>query len=127
MSDAVTKGIRVSVKSEFLPERSDPEQPLFFFAYHITITNEGEIPQTLVSRYWHITDSAGQVEEVRGPGVVGYQPRLEPGESFDYTSFCPLMTEFGVMHGIFNMVRDDGEKFDALIKPFKLAVPFSVN
>ena len=74
-----------------------------------------------------ITDAEGNVEEVRGPGVVGYQPRLEPGESFNYTSFCPLMTEFGVMHGMFNMIRDGGEKFDALIKPFKLAVPFSVN
>ena len=127
MSDAVTKGIRVSVKSEFLPERSDPEQPLFFFAYHITITNEGEIPQTLVSRYWHITDSAGQVEEGRGPGVVGYQPRLEKKQSFHYTSFCPLRTEFGIMKGTYQMVNDNGEIFEAEIPSFHLVTPHAVN
>jgi ApaG protein len=127
MSDTKTGGIRIVVNSEYLPERSDPTKSRFFYAYHITIHNEGSQPAKLLGRYWHITDAEGNVEEVRGPGVVGYQPRLEPGESFDYTSFCPLITEFGVMHGMFNMIRDDGEKFDALIKPFKLAVPFSVN
>ena len=127
MSDTKTRGIRIVINSEYLPERSNPTKKRFFYAYHITIHNEGSQPAKPLGRYWHITDAEGNVEEVRGPGVVGYQPRLEPGESFDYTSFCPLMTEFGVMHGMFNMVRDDGEKFDALIKPFKLAVPFSVN
>ena len=99
----------------------------FFFAYHITIQNESNSPAKLLSRYWNITDAEGNVEEVRGPGVVGYQPRLEQGQSFEYTSFCPLTTEFGVMHGIFHMIRDNGKKFDAIIKPFKLAVPFSIN
>ena len=119
--------INIKVETNFIKERSSPAIPVYMFSYNIEIKNNQEAEVQLISRYWHITDAEGNVEEVRGPGVVGYQPRLEPGESFDYTSFCPLMTEFGVMHGIFNMVRDDGEKFDALIKPFKLAVPFSVN
>ena len=97
MPEAITNGLCVSVESEFIPERSNPDQPLFFFAYHITIKNEGDRPLTLKNRYWHITDAAGQVEEVRGPGVVGYQPRLEKDQSFQYTSFCPLRTEFGTM------------------------------
>ena len=127
MAEAVTKGIRGGVKTEFVPERSDPHRPLFFFAYHITITNEGETPQTLVSRYWHITDSVGQVEEVQGPGVVGYQPRLEKDQSFQYTSFCPLRTEFGIMKGTYKMVNDEGEMFDAEIPPFRLKTPHAVN
>ncbi len=127
MAEAVTKGIRVGVKTEFIPERSDPHRPLFFFAYHITITNEGETPQTLVSRYWHITDSVGQMEEVQGPGVVGYQPRLEKDQSFHYTSFCPLRTEFGIMKGTYKMVNDDGEMFDAEIPSFRLVTPYAVN
>ena len=127
MAEAVTKGIRVSVQSEFMPQRSDPDRPLFFFAYHITITNEGETPQTLISRFWHITDSVGQVEEVRGPGVVGYQPRLEKNQSFQYTSFCPLRTEFGIMKGTYQMVNDDGDTFDAEIPSFQLITPHAVN
>lgn len=127
MAEAVTEGIRVSVQSEFMPQRSDPDRPLFFFAYHITITNEGETPQTLISRYWHITDSVGQVEEVRGTGVVGYQPRLEKNQSFQYTSFCPLRTEFGIMKGTYQMVNDDGDTFDAEIPSFQLITPHAVN
>lgn len=127
MPEAVTNGLIVSVESEFIPERSNPDQPLFFFAYHITIRNEGDHPLTLKNRYWHITDAAGQVEEVRGPGVVGYQPRLEKGQSFQYTSFCPLRTEFGIMKGTYEMVWDDGETFDAEIPAFQLVTPHSVN
>ena len=127
MSNTKTKGIRINVEPEYLPQRSDPTKPIYFFAYHITITNESDDKIQLVSRYWHITDSNGNVEEIRGPGVVGQQPNLEVGESFKYTSYCPLPTEFGVMHGAFQMVRSDGAAFDARVKPFKLAVPFSVN
>jgi ApaG protein len=127
MSNTETKGIRINVEPEYLPQRSDPTKPIYFFAYHITITNESDDTIQLVSRYWHITDSNGNVEEIRGPGVVGKQPNLKAGESFKYTSFCPLPTEFGVMHGAFQMVHSDGAAFDARIKPFKLAVPFSVN
>lgn len=127
MSKNKNNGININVLAEYVSERSNPLKKRFFFAYHITIHNKSNSPAKLLSRYWHITDAEGKVEEVRGPGVVGYQPRLEEGESFQYTSFCPLVTEFGVMHGVFHMVRDDGQKFDAIIKPFKLAVPFSVN
>ena len=127
MSDTKTGGIRIVVNSEYIPERSNPTKSRFFYAYHITIHNEGSQPAKLLGRYWHITDGNGNIEEVRGPGVVGKKPFLKQGESFEYTSFCPLTTEFGVMHGIFHMIRDNGKKFDAIIKPFKLAVPFSIN
>lgn len=127
MSNLLTKGINIQVEPEYIPQRSDPTKPIYCFAYHITITNESEKIIQLISRYWHITDSNGNVEEIRGPGVVGKQPRLKAGESFEYTSFCPLQTEFGVMYGDFRMVRDSGDSFNARIKPFKLAVPFSVN
>ncbi|HBN45185.1 MAG TPA: Co2+/Mg2+ efflux protein ApaG [Candidatus Marinimicrobia bacterium] len=127
MSNTKTKGIRINVEPKYLPQRSDPTKPIYFFTYHITIINESDEKIQLVSRYWHITDSNGNIEEIRGPGVVGKQPNLKAGESFKYTSFCPIPTEFGVMHGAFQMVRSDGVAFDARIKPFKLAVPFSVN
>ena len=120
-------GITINTHSEYISGRSNPLKKRFFFAYHIAIQNKGNSPAKLLSRYWHITDAEGNIEEVRGPGVVGRQPRLEQGESFEYTSLCPLKTEFGVMYGKFHMVRDNGQKFDAIIKPFKLAVPFSVN
>ncbi len=127
MSNTISKGIRIRVEPEYLPQRSDPTKPIYYFAYHISITNESEKIIQLISRYWHITDSNGNVEEIRGPGVVGKQPKLKKGELFKYTSFCPLPTEFGVMYGAFRMARDNGESFNARIKPFKLAVPFSVN
>ena len=127
MSKKKHGGIRIIVHSEYISERSNPLRKRFFFSYRITIQNKGELPAKLLSRYWNITDAKGNVEEVRGPGVIGQQPRLEKGESFDYTSFCPLRTEFGVMHGKFHMIRDNGQKFDVIIKPFKLAAPFSVN
>ena len=127
MSKKEYGGIRIIVHSEYISERSNPLRKRFFFSYSITIQNKGELPAKLLSRNWKITDAKGNVEEVRGPGVIGQQPRLEKGESFDYTSFCPLRTEFGVMHGKFHMIRDNGQKFDVIIKPFKLAAPFSVN
>ena len=121
MSVALTNGIRVEVESEYLPERSDPDRNVFFFIYHVRITNEGEETAKLVSRHWIITNSDGKREEVQGPGVVGEQPVLEPGESFEYTSFCPLNTPRGTMHGTYEMVTDDGESFAATIPPFTLA------
>ncbi len=112
----------MDVQSEYIPERSEPERNLYFFAYHIRITNQGEMPARLVTRHWIITNAEGRVEEVKGPGVVGETPRLEPGETFEYSSFCPLSTPMGTMHGSYQMVTDDGRSFDAKIDPFTLAV-----
>lgn len=119
-SNRVTHRIRVRTKSYYIAERSDPSNREFFFAYRIRITNEGDEPAQLVSRHWVITDAIGHVEEVRGPGVVGQQPRLEPGETYVYTSACPLATEWGTMRGEYQMVRDDGTTFEADIGPFLL-------
>ncbi len=128
MSNAITRGVRVQVQPRYVPERSNPVQPLYFFAYEVTITNEGDEAVQLVSRHWKIRDAYGRVDEVRGPGVVGKQPRLEPGQSFEYTSFCPLPTEFGTMQGEYRMiVLDSGEEFDARIETFQLVSPQAVN
>lgn len=126
-SEAVTRGIRVRVQSSYVPERSDPEQNNWFFIYTVEIANQGGAPTQLVSRHWIITDAEGRVREVRGPGVVGEQPTLAPGESFTYTSACPLDTPFGTMHGTYQMVTDRGEQFDAEIAPFLLGEPHAVN
>jgi ApaG protein len=128
MSDTLTHGVRIIVRPRFVPEQSEPASGKWLFAYHITIRNEGEQTVQLISRHWVITDGEGRVEEVRGPGVVGYQPVLKPGEEFQYTSGCPLTTPVGTMHGEFNMVCPDrGDKFDARIDPFRLAVPTALN
>lgn len=115
------------VRSQYIPQRSSSEESLYFFAYFIRIANEGDQPATLMNRHWQITDATGKVEEVRGPGVVGVQPRLEPGQAFDYSSFCPLRTEFGKMEGKYEMVLDTGESFQARIAPFDLVAPHAVN
>lgn len=120
-------GVQINVHPEYLPERSNPMQPMYFFSYEVTIANLGDRAVRLVSRYWRIRDAYGRIEEVRGPGVVGKQPRLEPGESFQYTSFCPLPTEFGTMEGSYQMVLDDGTDFDAAIPVFQLISPQAVN
>jgi ApaG protein len=120
-------GVQIRVRAQYIPERSNPVQPLYFFAYEVTITNNGDRAAQLVSRYWRIRDAYGRIEEVRGPGVVGQQPRLEPGESFEYTSYCPLPTEFGTMEGAYQMVLDDGTGFDAPIPTFQLISPQAVN
>ncbi len=125
MSTAVTEGIRVTVQSTFRPDRSEPGR--FLFTYLVTLRNEGEAPAQLLSRHWIITDAHGEVQEVVGDGVVGKQPRLEPGEGFEYTSYCVLGTPHGSMHGSYRMVRPDGASFDATIAPFALVVPGSVN
>jgi ApaG protein len=127
VSEAVTRGIRVRVESRYVAERSAPREAYYFFAYHIRISNESDERVQLVSRRWTITDADGHAEEVHGPGVVGEQPLLAPGESFEYTSFCPLPTPIGSMHGTYQMVPDGGARFDAEIAPFSLAVPTALN
>lgn len=127
MSDEVTDGIRVSVRVFYVPERSSPDQDHYFFAYSVRIANEGREPAKLVSRHWVITDASGRVEHVRGPGVVGETPRLEPGEAFEYTSYCPLPTPSGAMRGTYQMVRDDGRAFDAQIGVFSLMATHMLN
>jgi ApaG protein len=127
MSDTTTQGIRIQVESSYLEERSRPEARQFLFTYEITISNVGSAPAKLISRHWVVSDQWGQTQHVRGPGVVGEQPRLAPGESFVYNSFCPLGTEVGAMEGEFQMVRDDGNNFDARIDPFTLAAPHALN
>lgn len=127
MSEAITRGIRVRVQSTYVPERSSPREARYFFAYRVQIANTGTQAAQLVSRHWVITDGEGRVEHVRGPGVVGEQPLLQPGESFEYTSFCPLATPIGSMHGSYQMVAADGSRFDAEIVPFTLAVPTALN
>jgi ApaG protein len=126
-SEAVTRGVRVHVESEYAPERSDPARNEWFFLYTVRITNEGAEAVQLLTRHWIITDGTGHVEEVRGPGVVGKQPVLEPGQSFEYTSGCPLSTPFGVMEGTYQMVAQGGERFDAKIAPFTLSEPYTVH
>jgi ApaG protein len=119
-SEAVTRGVRVQVVSELVPERSSPKDGQWFFLYRVRIRNEGDGTVALRSRHWVITDANGRIEEVRGPGVVGKQPVLAPGEGFEYTSACPLHTSFGVMHGSYQMRTEGGEEFDAEIAPFTL-------
>jgi ApaG protein len=126
-SEAVTRGIRVHVRSQYSPEQSRPASHEWLFLYTVTISNEGTEPVRLMTRHWIITDGSGRVEEVRGPGVVGQQPSLQPGESFEYTSSCPLGTPFGVMEGSYQMALASGETFDAKIAPFTLSEPYTVH
>jgi ApaG protein len=126
-SSAVTRGIEIFVESSYVPEQSEPEQEQWFFAYRVRITNGGEQTVQLLTRHWVITDANGKIEEVRGPGVVGKQPTLEPGQSFEYTSACPLGTGFGTMHGSYQMQLSGGDAFDAEIAPFTLAAPNAVQ
>ena len=125
MSVAVTEGVRVEVMSRYVPERSSPEDEQYFFAYTVRISNEGEKTVQLRSRHWIISDAGGHIEHVRGAGVVGEQPALAPGESFEYTSACPLHAPYGTMHGSYLMVREDDTHFEAEIAPFELVGPRS--
>ncbi|GMV94594.1 MAG: Co2+/Mg2+ efflux protein ApaG [Candidatus Hydrogenedentes bacterium] len=127
MSNTLTQRIRVRCESYFVPERSSQNENLYYFGYRIRITNEGMEPVQLISRHWTITDGLGKVEEVRGPGVVGQQPRLDAGETFEYTSACPLHTSYGTMQGRYRMARDDGSTFHAEITPFEMIVPAVLN
>lgn len=127
MSDTTTRGIRVEVETSYVHERSEPREGYFFFSYRVRISNLGEETAQLVSREWVITDWDGNIERVEGPGVVGEQPVLAPGQAFEYTSFCPLRTSVGSMHGSYVMRTTSGENFRAAIAPFTLAVPGVVN
>ncbi len=126
-SQATTRGLEVRVESHYVPEQSDPDGGAWFFAYTVSLHNMGDETMQLLSRHWVITDSEGNVEEVRGPGVVGAQPVLGPGERFQYTSACPLRSAFGTMHGSYQMVTEDGEPFDAEIAAFTLSTPYALN
>ena len=126
-SEAVTRGVRVSVKARFSQARSEPLRNLWFFLYTIEITNESSDTVQLISRHWTITDADKIIEEVRGLGVIGQQPTLNPGESFEYTSGCPLKTPFGTMHGTYQMVTTGGDRFDAQVAPFTLSEPYTIH
>lgn len=126
-SESTTRGVSVSVLSEYAADRSRPGQNQWFFLYTITITNNTEETIQLLSRHWIITDGSGHVEEVKGPGVVGQQPVLAPGEAFTYTSGCPLGTPFGKMEGTYQMVSRSGDFFDVTIAPFTLSEPYTVH
>ena len=127
MSDTLTRGVRVIVSPSYMAEESKPDESHYLFTYHIVIRNEGSKTVQLQSRHWVITNGEGHHEDVRGPGVVGQQPRLKPGEAFEYTSYCPLDTPVGTMSGTFQMIGEDGDKFDAVIAAFTLARPRSLN
>jgi len=126
-SEAVTQGIRVRVQARHAPEYSQPQRNQWFFLYTIQIANEGGEPVQLLSRHWIIRDATGRVEEVRGPGVVGETPVLGPGESFEYTSGCPLQTPFGSMEGSYEMTTAAGERFSARIARFALCEPGAIH
>lgn len=115
--------VRVSANAFYLADQSDEENDQYVFAYTIKITNVGSVGAKLMSRHWIITDAEGQVQEVRGTGVVGVQPQLAPGESFEYTSGSSLETMMGTMRGTYQMLADDGTRFDAVIPEFTLSVP----
>ena len=123
MAESGKYEITVAVKSAYRAEQSDPSRNQFVFAYTITITNTGAVAAKLVSRHWIITDSEHQVQEIKGPGVVGQQPLLQPGESFEYTSGTSLPTAVGTRRGTYQMMADDGRAFDADIPLFTLSVP----
>lgn len=123
MYSALTRNIAVTVKPFYLADRSDPEESRYVWGYRVTIDNQSDDRVKLLSRYWHITDGAGKVEEVRGAGVVGEQPELNPGDSYQYTSGCPLSTPSGFMVGRYTMRNQRGEEFDIDIPAFSLDLP----
>lgn len=127
MNVAVTNGVRVVVRSEYLPDQSDARAHRFVFAYTIRISNDSSHPVQLKNRHWHILHGSGKEEQVHGPGVVGKQPVISPGTSFQYTSGCVLTTPHGTMRGNYEMVRADGTTFLAEIPAFSLAVPHVLN
>jgi ApaG protein len=127
MSEAVTEDIRVEVMSSYSPEHSKPQEGEWVFQYTVRITNQGNDTVQLVSRHWLISDSAERIEEVKGPGVVGEQPVLAPGQSFKYSSWCPLKTPMGMMRGSYQMARTNGSHFDIEIAPFALRARYTVH
>ena len=127
MADETRYEIRVEPQSNYVAEQSDPSRDQFVFSYTIRITNVGTVAAKLVSRHWIITDAEHRVQEVRGAGVIGQQPLLAPGESFEYTSGASLTTPVGTMRGTYQMVAADGREFDAPIPPFTLSVPRTLH
>ena len=127
MSQKTTAGVDIDVRAHYVPARSDPEEGIYFFTYTVTITNGREDVVQLLSRHWIITDADGRVEDVEGPGVVGQQPILRTGESFRYTSFCPLPTPVGTMHGSYLMLAGNGERFEVEIPAFTLAQLYALH
>ncbi len=125
--EKLTHGIRVRVRPEYQSEQSSPEEGYYFWSYTIEIVNESSVPVQLKTRFWRITDSSGRTEEVRGPGVVGQTPVIDPGKSFTYTSGCPLPTPSGIMVGSYQMANDGGLMFDVAVPPFSLDSPFTVK
>ncbi len=126
-SESVTDGLRIEVSARYSPEHSEPQSNHWFFLYTIRISNEGDETCQLISRHWIIRDATGRVEEVQGDGVIGEQPVLEPGDSFEYTSGCPLPTPFGSMEGSYQMVTEGGAHFDAEIARFELREPGAIH
>ena len=126
-AESTSRNVRIQVRSQYIPGRSAPSLHQWFFAYRISIANESKETIQLLSRHWIITDARGHEQEVEGEGVVGEQPVLAPGESFEYTSGCPLTTPFGSMRGKYQMLNRDGEQFDVAIPAFILRVPGSMN
>lgn len=127
MTESRKYEIGVAVAAQYMPEQSRPEEGRHFFIYTVTVTNLGSVPAQLMARHWIITDANGKVEEVRGLGVVGHQPLLKPGESFEYTSGCPLATPVGTMQGSYQMVAEDGTRFGAPISEFVLSMPRTLH
>ena len=127
MYSQTTEGILIQVRTAYLEDQSTPEDQHFVWAYHVHIENQSGKTVQLVSRYWHITNGIGQIQEVTGPGVIGEQPVLKPGESFEYTSGTPLNTDSGIMSGRYQMIREDGERFEVDIPAFSLDIPNKPN
>ena len=127
MAEIKKYAIEVTVETQFLPEQSDPTDERYLFAYRIRVANTGTVAAQLISRHWIITDAEGKIEEVRGLGVVGKQPLLQPGEGFEYSSGCPLPTPVGTMKGTYQMVAEDGTRFDVPISEFVLAAPRTLH
>ncbi|MCB1214488.1 MAG: Co2+/Mg2+ efflux protein ApaG [Deltaproteobacteria bacterium] len=125
--EAITQGIRISVQTEYLEDQSQPDQSFYLFAYHIKISNQSTQSVQLISRHWIITNGEGKKEEVRGEGVIGQQPSLMPGESFEYTSFCPLNTPMGTMQGSYWMEIEGAEGFRAAIPKFEFKNPYTLH
>lgn len=119
--------IRVDVRTSYVPEQSDAAEPRYAFSYTITITNAGSAPAQLISRHWVITDANADIQEVRGMGVIGEQPHLAPGERFEYTSGTLLATTTGVMRGSYQMLADDGTRFEAEVPEFVLVAPHALH
>ena len=127
MSDVTTNDIRVEVLSQYSPENSRPQEDQWVFQYTVRITNQGAQTVQLLSRHWIITDGFEQIKEVKGPGVVGEQPVLAPGESFKYSSWCPLKTPMGTMRGTYQMASPNGNQFDIEVAPFALKARYTVH